>query len=607
MCLVTLGKRHFLKVFKIAEAGTNKSNPRQRIDCGKQDFIEDILAFSGEEVFIPVDDNAVYVSHERCKAINPFWTWADKKLVIPGDDADGDTFPATLQCIATDKPFQRTLSYWMVKILRETYKFGNDYQPMWYPLQLLLATAVEENEERKRPYGSLVEMASTKSVGKTILTLQVLNQALYRNGRGVTIRDYFYPNADLKDVQLDNYRDKFYREVFYHSMWSQTPISRPFGTVPSPGDLRAVFIQPVLSEDLPAQTHEATSDGRIWRTINYFAGSLKVVVKAILIPGSEGTKKNEKTPAPKLEDLFRKYNREYWSPIIFYDTAGELQQNFGPVTKAVRELTNKLAICIDAREIFNRYEPLTPEEKVMPVSERKNASIKHAYKRLREREMTPRRKKAVCIVITKLDLVLSATEKEEVKAIAEDSEGDEAAKTLLNKWLRAHDDDDKQNLRSLLTKQPPLVNKVFFVWTENLPRMRGVRRSPIKSIEPESALPGTEVFLEAETDFDFERAKKVTFNGKESKFDIESKQRIRATVPEDATSGLVGILLGAKPSNVAQTPSDLKDDDATSTDPFIVLPSLNSDVSKPRTYGLIKFLAWCLDKKVEEISSPTND
>jgi hypothetical protein len=606
LCLEKLGNSHFLRVFKMAEAGTNKSNPKDRINCGKEHFIEDILRFSGPDVFVPVDDHAIYVSHVKCRAINPFWTKAEKKLVIPGNETEGETFTATLQCIITNKEFKQNLSYWMVKILRETVKFGNDYQPMWYPLQLLLATAAEEGQGQKRPYGSLVEMASTKSVGKTILTLQILNQALYRNGRGVSIRDFFYPHADLEDVELRNFRDKFYREVFYHSMWSETPISRPWGTVPSPGDLRAVFIQPVSSEDLQTHSEGNKANGRFRRTISKVGQPLKAFIRAVVFTESPG-KENEKKSGPKLEDVFQQHRDKYWSPIIFYDTAGELQEKRGSVTRAVRQLTNKLAICIDAREIFNQYEPLMPEETVMPVSER-TASIRHAYRRLSDSElMSPERRRAVCLVVTKLDVVLTAEEKEQVKAIAEDSGADEAARNLLNEWLRRYSNHDKENLRSLLKKEPRLVDRVFFVWTENLPRMKGVRRSPIKSIEPTSARPGAEVIIEAEPDFDFEDVTKVTFNGEKSDFTTLSKQRIKATVPEGATSGLIGILLEAKPDPMAQTSRDVKIDDATSNIPFTVLPNLNSDASKPRTYGLIKFLAWCLDKKVEEISQPTND
>ncbi|HSE18106.1 MAG TPA: hypothetical protein VLB46_13710 [Pyrinomonadaceae bacterium] len=606
LCLEKLGESHFLRVFKIAEAGTKKRNPKDRINCGKEDFIEDILRFGGQDVFVPVDDHATYVSHEKCKGINPFWTKAEKKLDIPGDDSEGETFTATLQCIVTNKGFRQNLSYWMVKILRETVKFGNDYQPMWYPLQLLLATASEEGQGQKRPFGSLVEMASTKSVGKTILTLQILNQALYRNGREVSIRDFFYPHATLEDVDLTNFRDKFYSEVFYHSMWSETPFSRPWGTLPSPGDLRAVFIQPVSSGNPQTQSEENKANGRFLRTLSKFVQPMKAFMRAVVFTESPG-KENERKSGPKLDDLFQQNRDKYWSPIIFYDTAGELQQKRGSVTRAVRQLTNKLAICIDAREIFNQYEPQMPEETVTPVGER-TASIRHAYRRLSDSElMSPERRRAVCLVVTKLDVVLTAEEKEQVKAIAEDSGADEAARKLLSDWLRRYSNHDKENLRSLLKKEEPrLVDRVFFVWTENLPRMKGVRRSPIKSIEPTSARPGAEVFLEAEPDFDFEEATKVTFNGKKSDFKPLSKQRIRATVPEGATSGLIGILLEEKPP-MGQTSHAVKVDDATSNIPFTVLPNLNSDASKPRTYGLIKFLAWCLDKRVEEISQPTND
>jgi hypothetical protein len=600
LCLVTLGQRHTLRVFKIADAGANRNNPPKKIECGNPNFIDEILKFSGEDAFVPIDEYAVYVSHEKCEAVNPFW--ASDKLEMPGKYSDGEQFLANLTCVRTEKQFQSLLSYWMVKILRETYKLGNDYRPMWYPLQLLLATA-SDGTSRTRPYGSLVEMASSKSVGKTILTLQILNQALYRNGREVTVRDFFYPNADLEDVTFKDFREKFYNEVFYHSMWKRTPISRPFGTVASAGDLRAIFIQPVLPEDRPIQSQKRHADGRFKRGLSRFViNPFLIFVKGTFTLESP-EKKKEQQPAPKFEDVIAKCRDEYWSPIIFYDTAGELQETMGMVTKSVRQLTNKLAICVDAREIFNRYEPFMPEDTVTPVTER-NTSIRHAHKRLSELQITPRRRKGACIIVTKLDLVLSGADKEKVKAIAEDPDADESARKLLIEWLTAHSDYDKENLRSLILKDQKLVEKVFFVWTENLPRMKGVRRSPIKRIDPPSGRSGDEIILEVEPDFDFEDAKRVTFNGTESRYTIVSKEKIKAIVPETATSGLVGILLEGIPKGLGQTSTTYRDE-ATSNVPFTVLPEISSDASKPRSYGLIKFLAWCLDKKIEEISRPT--
>lgn len=599
LCLRTLGQRQFLKLFKIADAGANRNDAQKRIDCGNPDFIDEILKFSGEDTFVPIDEHAIYVSHERCDAINPFWT--NNQLEMPGKDSDGEQFTANLTCDATKKPFQHELSYWMVKILRETYKQGNDYRSMWYPLPLLFATAADGNP-RTRPYGSLVEIASSKSVGKTILTLQILNQALYRNGREVTVRDFFYPNANLDDAQLEQFREKFYNEVFYHSMWKRTPVSRPFGTVPSAGDLRAIFIQPVQQEAQPVHVAKPAANGRFRRGLSFAFSMLRIFTSETLL--IEEKKKTQS--GPTFEELVSNRREEYWSPIIFYDTAGELQERMSNATRSVRQLTNKLAICVDAREIFDRYEPLMPEETVTPVSER-NASIIQAHKRLAELEMRPTRRKPTCIIVTKLDLVLSEAEKEKVKQIAEaeNPEADESARKLLIEWLTAHADSDKQSLLSLIAKKPRVVDHVFFVWTENLPRMKGVRRSPIRKIEPPSAAPGAEIILEAEQDFNFQDAKRVTFNGTEGLFKIESKEKIKATVPDTATSGLVGILLEGKlDDEFGQTSATYKDD-ATSNVPFTVLPQLSSDASKPRSYGLIKFLAWCLDKKIDEISRPT--
>ena len=603
LCLVRLGRGHGIKMFKKSARGSSS----RRVDCGKPDFIEELLRFSGKDIYVPVGERAVYASHDRCKAVNPFWDKAKNEIVIPGSDKEGKGLLAELECKVTYKMFRKQLFHWMVKTLRDALEFGNDYAPMWFPLQLLLSTATEDGDGLKREYGHLVEMASTKSAGKTILTLQILNQALYRNGREVNVRDFFYPNADHDDTELRNFQKKFCKEMFYHSTWQETPIARPSGTQPSAGDLRAVFVQAISpGEESIEVIPKSPSDNRLLQLASkYVFRPVVLFFRETFRVKPKKQKPEKKEPVPALKDILEKWKKHYWNPIIFYDTAGELQRSSSPVTQAVRQLTNKLAICIDAREIFDHYEPIWPTDIVEPSDV--NASIKHATQRIAEIEDAPEYKKATCIVITKLDVVLSPEEKERVKLIAEDPNGDEAALKLLIKWLTDHGGHHKSSLRSLLLRRPALVDRVFFVWTENLPRMFDVRISPIKQIQPAIARPGDKVTLEANSDFNFNDAQKITFNGVDSDFTIESKSVIKAIVPEGATSGLVGILLKGQIAQAVGQTSTTYIDDATSDMAFIVKPDTNSDASKPRSYGLIKFLAWCLDKKVDEISRQTGD
>ncbi|HYG08514.1 MAG TPA: hypothetical protein VD835_00940, partial [Pyrinomonadaceae bacterium] len=327
LCLDLLTRGHSIKVFKIADAssGAKSKHLTKRFDCGRRDFIEEVLKFSGDDVFVPVEELAVYVSHDGCKAVNPFWAQSNNQIEMPGNYGDGDKFTADLRCNATTKNFQKVMDHWIVKILRETYELGNDYAPMWYPLQLLLATAAEEGSGLSRPYGSLVEMASTKSAGKTILTLQILNQALYRNGLELTVKEFFYPNPDSEDIDLARFKEKFYSEVFFHSMWRETPVSRPFGTEPSPGDLRAVFVQPVAADEQPdGGAVKQPSNGRVRGMARGIAGLAWFFVKETVSPSSTKKKnKKDKEPSPDLGEMIAARKDEFWNPIIFYDTAGE--------------------------------------------------------------------------------------------------------------------------------------------------------------------------------------------------------------------------------------------------------------------------------------------
>jgi hypothetical protein len=606
LCLKQLGRGDRLKVFK-TEAHSSAKNQfaKKSVSCADDSFVEELLRFAGDAAFIPGEEHAVFVSHERCKALNPFWLTANSQISIPGKLEDGERLQVELTCRASNLSFQKDLYHWVINMLRATSALGNDYAPMWYPLSLLLATANVKGDSRTRPFGSLVEMASTKAAGKTILTLQMLNQALYRNGREMTTSDFFYPSADHTDLDLRNFKEKFYGELYFHSMWLKTPYSRPAGTTASPGDLRAISIQPVSHEAEGEATPTTTSRKATGRTVKIVGKALKIFFTETFLRGKSKSNGKKKELGPTFEELLRERRDDFWNPILFYDTAGELHTDVSRVTLSVRELTNKLAICIDAREVFNKYDALSPGEPPRRMSER-NASIRHAYKRIKVLAMSRIHRKQTCIIITKLDLALSAEQKEEVIRITEDANADEEARELLIRWLSEHSDDDKKNLRSFLPAKRKLIDRVFFIWTENLPLMNSVRQSPIKLVTPSSGKCGDTIMIEANDGFDFQDVKRMTFNRVPSNFEIVSNKQIKAVVPDGATSGLIGIYLNGqiKGGPIAVT-STSYEDDATSEEAFEVEPEIGNDSGKPRSYGLTKFLAWCLDRPVGTISRPS--
>jgi hypothetical protein len=148
-----------------------------------------------------------------------------------------------------------------------------------------------------------------------------------------------------------------------------------------------------------------------------------------------------------------------------------------------------------------------------------------------------------------------------------------------------------------LQRDRKTIDQVFFVWTENLPKMTGIRYSPIKDFDPPMGEAGTLITLTANPGFNFCEAEKVFFNNAESEFKVVSDSVIEAKVPPGATSGFIGIVL----KGIDQGGSPVTDE-AASEKIFELQSEKGTDAGKPQSFGLVKFLAWCLDKRVEEIA-----
>ncbi len=589
LCLKKLGAGHSLIAFKIEESTSGNPPLSLEVDCGQEDFFEEIIRFGGNSIYTPTTEDAVYLSHLQCDAVNPFWEEATEppedgqpgsvsKVSIPGRSADGRKITWPFMDEKTGTALQKEMQHQIVEMLRCTIQFSERHRPMWFPFGLLRSTATVEGENLRRPFGSLVEMASAPGVGKTILTLQLLNKKLYagHRDRGIEIADYFFTR---REVQQDGVqpKDAFMRELFFHSSWGDRPEFRPPATTDlTPGDLRAIFIRPA-GESHPATAPPPTGAqllkkegrllGRVWRNgVNFFRYFWTETRDA---PETE----------PKI-NLTRELGKaDYWHSILFYDTAGETQKNFGEVTRAVRRLTNKLAICIDAQEIF--------------VKDGENLSISQACERIRTM-IQQRDRKSCCLIITKLDLISQyESEKENMRKVADDLQvNDGEARRMLVKWLEDNADADKDYLRQYLLEYDSHIEQVFFVWTEGLPKMAGIRSYPIASFEPRHGEAGTEVTIHAASGYDFKEAKSISFNGKEANFTAESGDVIKAKIPEGATTGFIEIRLEA----------GTKKDEGTSEQYFVVGQQYRYvQFSRPQSHGLIKFLAWCLDRPPREL------
>jgi hypothetical protein len=594
LCLKKLGPAHTLVAFRIVEAIDDEPPLSLEVDCGNEDFIGEILRFGGEAIYTPTTENAVFISHVQCNAINPFWTEVTKqdgddaqterrsaKIKIPGKAADGVKIEGVFIDRKTSNQLRKTMQHKIIKMLRDTLKYSEEHRAMWFPFALLRSTATIEGEYLRRPFGSLVEMASAPGVGKTILTLQLMNARGYaHNDRVVRSVDYFFPRREMGGNA--RYQDAFMKELFFHSTWNVRPEFRPPPTPElTPGDLRAILIEPV-SEASPAKIlSHRPAGGKNASRLQKMREGLRYFLEEL------GLK--EKNPIPKTDLVKELRQTEYWHPVLFYDTAGESHVSVSEVTRAVRRLTNKLAICIDAEELFDK--------------DGENKSINLACARILTM-IEERERKSCCLIITKLDLIsLDEEKKRTLVKIAEDlRDTDVEARQLLVKWLKEFHDADKDNLRQYLLSSDGRIEKVFFVWTENLPKMTDIRSYPIEGFEPKKGDVGTEVTIKATTGYDFNGARKLYFNEQEADFKVESSEVIKAKVPAGATTGFIEI----------EIEEDIKDgpdkgkriDVGTSEQYFIVTPSTrrrNEPNERPQSYGLIKFLSWCLDKSPQEL------
>jgi IPT/TIG domain-containing protein len=579
LCLTRLGAGQRLVVFKRNDPTAARPGDFDRIDCSDPNFVERIIDFGGKGGLTPTEENAVFVSHMKCTATNPFWDEVKGKVDMPGDPNEGgNELAAEFECSRTGQTLQKQLKHWIVGMLRTAADRYVKHRPMWYTFPLLLATAAENEEDLERPFGSLVEIASTKDVGKTILTLQLLNDILYQNGRSLNVSDYFYPKTDFKE------------ELYFRSTWQDRPTSRPAATLPTPGDMRAVFVAPINASPFDEPVNGNGLKPSRWQS---FVRKTREGAAYFLEStfGSMGEEQKQKETFD-LSRMMAEKRHLVWKPVLFYDTAGELQARRAQIIQSVSQTTNKLAICIDARDVFD-IDSISRDDH--------NASIKHACGRINNMLLTPHRQKATCIIVTKLDMVdFTPEQREQVRRIAEDVDvNDDEAREMLVDWLKAHSDNDKRKLIGYLRRSDHSVERVFFVWTENLPKMRGIRFSPINKFVPTNGNPGDEITITANAGFNFQDAKEVFFNGLEADFDIVSDTQIKARVPQGATSGYIDIVLEVV-DPVTNQPYN--DDPANSDGIFNVGKERSPDVGMPRSCGLVKFLAWCLDQSVEAIT-----
>ena len=607
LCLKPLDDEDTLLVFKTGLDVASKAERYKTIAC-RGDFNREIVNFGGKLIRTPSGRNQVCLSHLNCDAENLFWKAS--QLSIPlgdGQDAEFD-----LDCQTTGANLKRKVSSDIIGTLRETGEYQNTHPNMWFPYPLLRASGKS----------SLVEMFGSKKVGKTILTLQLAHKELY-------LHNLVIKKMDVASYIFIHNPDDFKRELVIRGGWLKRPISRPSSTEPTPGDVRAIFINPSTKPESVSKKGKIIKEGlsKLGELRRRLQVEWENLIEALTNKENGSTSDFEEqryVRERKASEIIGKDTEQFWHSVIFYDTAGESGRRVSQQTQRVWQYTDKLVICIDAQEIFNQVQEMLEKDE----SYKRNESIELAGKRLDDLlKDLPEDRKKTCLLITKLDLIPdnvlgNETSLEKIKDLierepkndAEDRKIDGEIRRILRKWLSDNNDIYKQNLINHFQDDVEnLIDKVFFVWTEGLPKMEGVRISPIEKFSPTTGKAGDKITIYPNKDYfnllqeeaaeiGFEEAvKSVSFSGIEANILLKTAEKLEVIVPEKAKTGFIEIAVEAKfgRKKVVEGTKTVFIDEATSETVF----SIDGDRKdgNARSYGMLRFLAWCVGEPIQNL------
>jgi hypothetical protein len=134
--------------------------------------------------------------------------------------------------------------------------------------------------------------------------------------------------------------------------------------------------------------------------------------------------------------------------------------------------------------------------------------------------------------------------------------------------------------------------------------MEGVRISPIKDFSPPGGSPGDKVTIHLNKAYfdplffdtiekDFEQlVQSVLFSGIPAQILSKKNMSLEVVVPEGAKTGFIEITVNAKFNG-----REL--DEASSETAFDIVGDRNE--GKPRSYGLLRFLSWCVGVPVQDL------
>ena len=370
-------------------------------------------------------DENVFLLHEDCRCLNPYWDGNIVDLSRPMSIQRGNR--------------QVVVSHWELGLLQQAAKAYKDRKEMWFPQ--ILFRAVNEYW-RDQPFGALILLAGAQRCGKTVLSLMAMNRG--------------------------SYDPKITTDHFVH-------VTQPVPASPPEHLLRTMDALDVLRRSVPPSDFCASSE--ILATNAEDLSNLKSSYLWLKSPPS----KRKDTGQAKMGawDLLIHVLSTFLPPrgpaglqvldrvpshlvLALFDTAGELWQKNDPRLLALRARTDTMAVVLDATSLSHSRNLKDPRTGT-PVPEDSPDSVSVSCQWLENAGgSAPRR----CLVVTKLDMLEDDPDvKAHLEAIRDSRTPPETPRNLLLKWL-SRKNQIENRLRHLIEDDTDLP--VFFVWTEGL-------------------------------------------------------------------------------------------------------------------------------------------
>lgn len=391
-------------------------------------------------------EEGVFLYHHNCEEPNPFWN--GERVAVPG--AAGESR------VAFEIDFERgvytsvQVQHWLLGVLRD---LPSRTKEMWFPLMLLRATGERNGTSH---VGSFIELSGATAAGKTIMAIQAMNPSGYAGGTVNDLKNFIFSRriGDFKERPFVNFIQTLHLSTLLRR--ASRDLFLPRGTPPGPRNLRVVFFKPNSFGSAGLAEHDRNWKGYGKRLLRMtWQGSVKFFktdVRAgfVEIFGSQGF-------------------RPYWHSLAFYDKSGEFDEN----EDVMRDVLDKVAVVVDAQEIFASVEAEAAEKSIQVAVQRLSRGIE--------------RKQLCYLVITQLDRVKTLMGEEDWKTVVRLADDlsqvgkdrswltckremlfparPSTERQLVEKWLTMQPTENRLRLRDSLRH----VEAIFFLWTDNLP------------------------------------------------------------------------------------------------------------------------------------------